>query len=115
MVTSAPSEADETGDDLTGWAILARNDSVVEIIDTLLDMPARREFNKSELAELAGVSRKSVHTHIDLLVRVGIVTEVPDTTPTRYRFDPESDVAQHLMRLDGAVNAAGPYSDATGE
>lgn len=102
---------EEAGTVPTGWGVLAKNDSVVDIIDTLLDMPPHREFNKSELADLANVSRKSVHNHIDLLLHLEIVTAVPDTSPTRYRFNPDSDVAEALIRLDGAVNQAGPYSD----
>lgn len=101
----------EAGDAPTGWAVIAKNSSVVDMVDALLSIPARREFNKTELAELADVSRKSVHTHIGLLLQLEILTEVPDTTPTRYRFDPESEVSRQLMRLDGAVNAAGPYAD----
>lgn len=101
----------EAGEAPTGWAVIAKNDSVVDTIDALLDVPARREFNKSELADFADVSRKSVHTHIGLLLQLGVVTEVPDTTPSRYRFDPENDVSRQLMRLDSAVNAAGPYAD----
>lgn len=105
---NAPEEA---GNAPTGWGVIAKNDSVVDIIDTLLDMPPHREFNKSELADFADVSRKSVHNHIDLLLHLGIVTEVPETAPTRYRFNPDSDVAEALIRLDGAVNNTGPYSD----
>lgn len=101
----------ESGDAPTGWTILAKNDSVVDIIDTLLDMPPHREFNKSELADHADVSRKSIHTHIDLLCHLDIVREVEDTVPTRYRFVPESDVSQALMRVDHAVNAAGPRAE----
>lgn len=100
----------EAGDAPTGWKVIAKNNSVVDIIDTLLDMPQQREFNKSELAEFAGVSRKSVHNHIDLLLQLEVVTEVPDTSPQRYRFDAESEVAEHLIRLDGAVNNAGPHA-----
>lgn len=98
----------ESGDAPTGWSVLAKNDSVVDLIDTLLDMPPHREFNKSELAEHADVSRKSVHNHIDLLTHLDVVTEVEATVPTRYRFVPDSDVSQALMKLDSAVNAAGP-------
>ncbi len=94
----------------TGWTVIAKNDSVVAMVDTLLDMPAKREFHKSELAELADVSRKSVHTHIDLLLQLDLVTEVPDTTPQRYRFNPASEVARALMQLDGAVNSMGPHA-----
>ena len=101
----------EAGSVPTGWGIIAKNDSVVEIVDTLLDIPARREFNKSELAELSDVSRKSVHNHVDLLLHLEIIEEVPETIPTRYRFNPESPVAEAIMKLDSAVNATGPYAE----
>ncbi|MFB6199163.1 MAG: winged helix-turn-helix domain-containing protein [Halobacteriaceae archaeon] len=103
--TAAPGEA---GDYPTGWGLIARNRSVVNIVDTLLDLPPHREFNKSELAELADVSRKSVHTHLDLLLELGIVEEVPETSPQRYRFDPESEISTLIIKLDGAINNAGP-------
>lgn len=102
---------DEAGNVPTGWSVIAKNGSVVDIVDTLLGMPPHREFNKSELADFADVSRKSVHNHIDLLLHLEIVTEVPETAPSRYRFNPDSDVAEALIRLDGAVNTAGPFSD----
>lgn len=111
MTESRPPDAPGVADTAaTGWTVLAKNDSVVDIIDTLLDLPPRREFNKTELANLAGVSRKSVYTHIGLLLTLGILTEVPDTSPQRYRFDPENEVATALITLDGAVNNAGPYA-----
>lgn len=104
-VTQPP---DGAGSVPTGWTVLAKQESIVEMIDTLLDLPAKREFNKTELSNLAGVSRKSVHTHIDVLLHVDLIEEVPGTAPQRYRFNPESDVAQCLMKLDSAVNYAGP-------
>lgn len=99
---------DETSRLATGWSVVARNSSVVDIVDALMDMPPHREFNKSELAEFADVSRKSVHNHIGLLLALEVVTEVPETSPQRYRFNPEGDVARALVRLDGAVNSVGP-------
>lgn len=95
----------------SGWEILVKNDSVVDMINALLSMPPHREFNKSEFSDFAGVSRKSVHTHLDLLLHLGLVEKVPDTTPTRYRFNPDSEIAELLIKLDGAVNNAGPYTE----
>lgn len=91
----------------TGWLTLTKRESVPYIIDALLDAPPHREFNQSELARRAGVSRQSVARHLDLLVGVGIVEPVPETRPTRYRFDPENPVSEALIQLDGAMNAAG--------
>lgn len=96
----------------SGWLALTRNESVPYIIDALLDLPSRREFNQTELADLAGVSRQSVSRHLDLLLAVGLVEPVERSSPQRYRFNPDSDVSRALVQIDGAMNAAGPYVDA---
>ncbi len=92
----------------TGWLVLAKHESAAKIVDALLDLPGNREFNQSELAEEADVSRQSVANHLDLLLGVDILDPVSGTSPQRYRFNPESDVSKALIRLDGAINAAGP-------
>lgn len=91
----------------SGWLAIALNQSIAYIIDALLDLPPRREFNQTELAEMAGVSRQSVSTHIDFLLAVSIVEPVEGTSPQRYRFYPESNVSRALVALDGAMNRAG--------
>lgn len=96
----------------SGWLALTRNESVPYIIDALLDLASRREFNQSELADLAGVSRQSVSRHLDLLLTAEVIEPVANTSPQRYRFNPESDVSRALVQLDGAMNAAGPFGDA---
>ncbi|WP_424004851.1 winged helix-turn-helix domain-containing protein (plasmid) [Haloarcula salina] len=90
----------------SGWQTIAGTESVVKMVDALLSLPPKREFNQSELAEFADISRKSVHTHLPRLKDIGIITEVPESTPTRYRFDTDSEVAKQLIKLDGAVNNA---------
>lgn len=96
--------------DNTGWTVIAKNNSVVDIVDTLLDMPPHREFNQTELSEYAPVSRKSVNRHIDFLLELEVVEKVPKSSPQRYRFNPESNVSKALIELDGAVNNKGPYA-----
>lgn len=91
----------------SGWLVLTRHQSVSHIIDALLDLPPYREFNQKELASHAGVSRKSVGRHIELLEAVEIIERIPDTSPTRFRFNPDSDVSQAITMLDGAMNAVG--------
>ncbi|MEZ3116350.1 winged helix-turn-helix domain-containing protein [Halobaculum sp. MBLA0147] len=85
----------------TGWAAITGTPAVSAIVDTLLDLPAEREFNKSELAELAGVSRNTVGNHIDTLEAVGLVTEVSHAH--RYRVDTDSPVFRAATELDVAV------------
>lgn len=95
----------------SGWLALTRNDSVPYIVDALLDLPPHREFNQTELAEFAGVSRQSVSRHLDLLRSAGIVEPVENTRPQRYRFDEGSEVSRALVELDGAMNAAGDRAE----
>jgi hypothetical protein len=90
----------------TGWLTLVKNKSAAKIIDALLDLPPYREFNQTELADLAEVSRQSVGRHKDLLLKVNVIEEVDDTG--RYRFNPESEVSESIIALDGAMNKAGP-------
>lgn len=90
----------------TGWLQVTRNDTVPLIIDALLDLPAHREFNQTELADLAGVSRQSVNRHLDLLLDLSVVEPVEHSSPQRYRFDADAAVSRRLIELDGAVGDA---------
>lgn len=94
----------------SGWLVLTRNESVPYMIDALLDFPPHREFNQTELAERAGVSRQSVSRHLDVLLDTDVIEPVSNTSPQRYRFNEESPVSTALIQLDGAMNAAGPAS-----
>jgi DNA-binding transcriptional regulator GbsR (MarR family) len=89
----------------SGWLALVKNESVGYIIDALMDLPPQREFNQTELAEMAGVSRNSVGAHLQLLEELDLITEVEHTSPTRYRFNSTSEVSQALIQLEGAVNS----------
>jgi len=91
----------------SGWLVLAKNESAAKIVDAILDLPPHREFNQTELAEMAGVSRQSVSNHLDLLRGANIINPVEHSSPQRYRFNPESDVSQAIIHLDSAMNAAG--------
>jgi hypothetical protein len=101
------------GEHPSGWLVLTKNESVPYIIDALLDAPPHREFNQTELAEHAGVSRQSVSRYLDLLLDIGVVESVEDTSRQRYQFNPENPISKALIRLDGAMNAAGPELEAT--
>ena len=88
--------------DPSGWLLLTRNEGVQLVIEALVDSGGR-EFNKTELADYAGVSRPTVGTHIDLLLDLDIVREVPNTSPQRYQFESESTVSQAILQVSGAV------------
>ncbi len=91
----------------SGWLALTQNESVGLMIDAILDLPQYREFNQTELANMANVSRQSVSRHIDLLAGLDIIEPVQGTTPQRFRFNPESPVSEALIHLDGAMNRVG--------
>lgn len=91
-------------DNPSGFLYLTRHESVPIIVDALLDLPSNREFNKTELAEFAGVTRQTVGTYVDLLLELDLIEEVPGTAPQRYRLD-EGDVVEALFEFNGALNA----------
>ena len=90
----------------SGLLYLMRHESVPVLLDALLDLPPGREFNKTELAEHAGVTRQTVANYVDLLLELDVVDEVPDTSPRRYRLA-ESSVVDELFALNSAINAVG--------
>ncbi|MFB6295635.1 MAG: ArsR family transcriptional regulator [Halobacteriales archaeon] len=87
----------------SGWRVLTQHDSVGYIIDALLDAPDY-QFSKSKLAEKAGVSRQSVHTHIPLLLRLDIVEVVEGSSPEKYSLNSGDEMVRELHRLNGLVN-----------
>jgi DNA-binding transcriptional ArsR family regulator len=95
--------ADIRDDYPSGLRVLMQNESVGYMIDALMDMPGT-QFSKSLLAEKAGVSRQSVHTHITLLVNLGIVTEVVGSDPVEYTLNDDDEIVRLLHQLEGVVN-----------
>jgi DNA-binding GntR family transcriptional regulator len=87
----------------SGLRVLMQNKSVGYMIDALMDMPGT-QFSKSLLAEKAGVSRQSVHTHITLLVNLGIVKEVDGSDPVEYTLNDDDEIVRLLHQLEGVVN-----------
>jgi len=73
------------------------------MLDVLMDMPGT-QFNKSMLAEKAGVSRQSVHTHISLLMTLGIVREIDTSDTIEYTLNEEAEIVRLLYRLEGVIN-----------
>jgi len=90
----------------SGVLHLFQHESVPILIDAALTLPPGREFNKTEFADHAGVTRQTVSNYIDLLLETEIVEEVPNTSPRRYRVA-KSDVVQELFELNSALNVAG--------
>ncbi|USZ69155.1 winged helix-turn-helix domain-containing protein [Halorussus salilacus] len=89
----------------SGWLYLCQHESVHFIIDALLQVDPKKEFNKTELAEFAGISAQSVRRHIDKLVELGVVAETAGGK--RYHYNLESEVGQLIAELNGEINAIG--------
>jgi hypothetical protein len=90
----------------SGWLYLTQHDAIPILVDALLDLPPNREFNKTELADHAGVTRQTVGNYTDLLLEVDIIEAVPNTSPQRYRVA-DSEVVRELFELNSALNTAG--------
>jgi hypothetical protein len=88
----------------SGLLYLLQHESVPILLDALLDLPPGREFNKTEFADHAGVTRQTVATYTDLLLETEVVEAVPNTTPQRYRVA-TSDVVRELFELNSALNS----------
>jgi hypothetical protein len=91
----------------SGILHLFQHESVPILLDALLTLPPGREFNKTEFADHAGVTRQTVSNYIDLLLETDVVEEVPNTSPRRYQVA-QSEVVEELFALNSALNAAGP-------
>ncbi|MDB2266016.1 MULTISPECIES: hypothetical protein [Halorubrum] len=90
----------------SGWLYLTQHDAIPILVDALLDLPPNREFNKTELAAHAGVTRQTVGNYTDLLCEVELIEDVPNTSPRRYRVA-DSDVVRELFELNSALNSVG--------
>ncbi|MFC7203451.1 hypothetical protein ACFQJC_08000 [Haloferax namakaokahaiae] len=88
----------------SGWLHLTQHEAVPVLIDAVLDLPPGREFNKSEFASHAGVTRQTVGNYTELFLQVGIFEEVDGTSPQRYRVA-NSNVVRELYELNSALNA----------
>lgn len=88
----------------SGWRILIQNESVGYMLDALMDALPDTEFTKSELANEAGVSRQSLYTHLDLLLALGVLEPVENSSPQRYRVAAESELLDLLHQVNGTVN-----------
>lgn len=89
----------------SGWLELSDGEGLPFVIDALLDAHPGRGFNKTELGDRAGFTRETVRSYIDRLVELGVVEEVPDTDPQRYRLNEDGRVTQEIFDLNSAVNA----------
>lgn len=92
----------------SGWLYLTRHDGIPVLVDALLDWPTNREFTIQEFADHSGLVRQTVSKHLDLLLELDLVDEIPETHPQRYRIR-DSEVTRTLFELNSAINAVGDH------
>lgn len=94
----------------SGWLYLTQYNAIPILVDALLDLPPNREFNKTELAEHAGVTRQTVGNYTELMQEVELIEKVPNTSPRRYRVA-DSNVVRELSELNSALNTISSESN----
>ncbi|MDB2246535.1 hypothetical protein PM076_17795 [Halorubrum ezzemoulense] len=87
----------------SGWMELSRYETLVLIVDKLLESSPDREFTQRELANQAGCSETSVENRIGSLTRLGVVNELEDREPIRYELNEHSPITQKLYELNLTV------------
>jgi len=89
----------------SGWMEVSRYETLVLIIDALLESPASREFTVQELADKAGSTKKSVEKRIESLVELGIVERLEKgREESRYSLNNQSPITRKLYELNETVN-----------
>lgn len=93
--------SEEAYADGTPLVDLLGNSARVKILSTVIGK-RERELNVTEIADFAGVTRKSVYEHIDELVELGAVAEL-DARGGRRFTAADNEIAKKLWELDGVV------------
>jgi biotin operon repressor len=89
-------------DDESGFAYLARHESVRLMIDALLEVDPDQTLAQEDVHRLTGVPRKRVWHHVEKLVELEVLAESGD----EYVVDPYSPVLRWIQSLDAAVVGA---------
>lgn len=78
------------------------NGAKVSIIAAFLaDPDPEFDYNVTEIAELAGVSRNTVYRHLDDLVEIGVIKKTRETGGSpRYKLNKENAAAKRIAQLE---------------
>lgn len=87
----------------SGWMEVSRYETLVLVIDRLLETNPNREFSSQELADQSGSTKRSVENHINSLVSLGVIEELEDRDPIRYSLNEKSPITQKLFELNLTV------------
>lgn len=100
-VPVSQSEDDEAYADDTPLVALLGDTARIKLLSVFVGK-RDREFTISELADDAGITRKSVYEHLDDLLALGVAREIDTGGSSRYTTA-ETDVAEKLFELDGVT------------
>ncbi len=93
----------------SGWELVAAEDEAAAVIAGLLDIPADREYTRSELAEATGLPLKTLYLidTFDELATVGMLERIEggDESEVCFRIDDDSEVYQAAEQFDEAFAA----------
>jgi DNA-binding transcriptional ArsR family regulator len=88
----------------SGWMELTRYDTLVLVIDAMLEAPESREFTTGEISTKSGASERSIKDHIDVLVELGILDELREgRDEPRYTINNDSLITKKLYDLNITV------------
>lgn len=89
----------------SGWMEITRYETLVLVVDALLEAPGAREYTQKELASKAGTAEKSVDNHISTLVDIGVLQKLEkDREEARYTLNNQSPITHKLYELNDTVN-----------
>lgn len=72
----------------------------VKILSAFLAEP-EYDLNKTEVADMAGISRNTVYRHLDDLTEMGVVIETRETgSSQRYKINKDNAAAKKLAELE---------------
>lgn len=88
----------------SGWMTLTRYETVVLILDALLESPAERPLTIEELANKSGATRRSINDRIGNLVDLGIVNRRETASDENaYSINNDSPITKRLYDLNITV------------
>jgi predicted transcriptional regulator len=94
------SDNEESYADGSALTVLLGSGAKVKILVALLS-EVSQDFNVTDIARLAGVSRNTVYSHLDGLVSVGVVEESRKIGDSHmYKINQESEVAKGLAEME---------------
>lgn len=103
MSTTTDSGSDEADNVYAEGAALTEmlgDGPKVKILSAFLAEPDY-DLNKTEVAEMAGVSRNTVYRHLDDLTEMGVVVETRETGGSqRYKINKANPAAKKLAELE---------------